>query len=130
MMLSDTPRHSKHLLGRTEKKHPFFFAQSSKSGNEFSGPPLKWVTTVPKMFCARKNIFYQYFFMNLKTKVALTHKLQKTLLLVSNGQKLAKLSHFFVRGGGAIRYTQFILRNIKNTGCEFLVSNLPNFVVV
>ena len=53
---------------------------------------------LPKMFCARKNIFYQYFFMNLKTKVALTHKLQKTLLLVSNGQKLAKLSHFFVRG--------------------------------
>ena len=45
-----------------------------------------------------KNIFYRYFFMGSKAKVALTHKLQKTLLLVSNGQKLAKLFHFFVRG--------------------------------
>ena len=49
------------------------------------------------MFCARK-IFYQYFFVGSKAKVALIHKLQKTLLLVPNGQKLAKLSHFFVRG--------------------------------
>ena len=59
-----------------------------------------------KMFCARI-----FFFINSKVKVALIHKLQKTLLLVSNGQKLEKLFNFFVRGE-SIRDTQFIIQRI------------------
>ena len=45
----------------------------------------------------------KYFFINPKAKVAPTSLLSKTPKNMTNGPKLEKLSHFFVRGGLLIR---------------------------
>ena len=51
-----------------------------------------------KMFCTLTFFENQYFFINSKAKVAPTSLLSKTPKNMTNGSKLKKLFHFFVRG--------------------------------
>ena len=63
----------------------------------------------------------KYFYMDPKAKVAPTPLLSKTSKNIKNGQELAKLFNFFVRGGASIRRIQFI----NNSTGAFLINTPP-----